>query len=172
MNRIYFPTRRAFLGVTASVLSGCGFALRGAVSLSFHSLYLEAQPTQLVRILRRRLENIDDLRIIDDPQKKAQAEVILILQPEQRESVIVGRNSSGGISEVQLKLSVRFRVLTGGGAELLPETLLQRQTDQSDSESAALSKAAEAETVYQTMLDDIIEQLLRRLTNVRVPQSS
>ena len=53
----------------------------------------------------------------------------------------------------------------------LPDAEILREIDQSYSESAALSKEAEAEMLYQSMQSDVVQQALERIAAIQLPAS-
>jgi LPS-assembly lipoprotein len=85
-----------------------------------------------------------------------------------RSQVIVSRTSTGDISELELHLRLGFRVVTPAGKEVLGQTSIEREIDQSYSASEALSKALEAELLYNNMQSDIVQQVMRRLATVKL----
>ena len=167
------PLRRrtllALLPAPALLLAGCGFKLRGVQQFSFRTLYIAAPDTSpLARELRRTLQGAaDTVQVLTDPAQKAQAEAILEVLAEQRERSVVGLNASGQVRELQLRLRVRFRVVTPNGEERIPETELLQQRDISYNETIALAKEAEEALLYRNMQTDLVQQLLRRLAAVK-----
>ena len=65
--------------------------------------------------------------------------------------------------ELQLRLRVTLRADAPDGSARMPELTLRQSRDLRTNETAALAKAIEEEALYRAMLDDIVEQLLRRL---------
>ena len=168
------PLRRrtllAWLPVPAALLlPGCGFRLRGVQQFAFGTLYLAAPPASpLARELRRTLQGAaDTVQVLTDPAQKAQAEAILEVLAEQRERSVVGLNASGQVRELQLRLRLRFRLVTPSGEEWIPETELLQQRDISYNETIALAKEAEEALLYRNMQTDLVQQLLRRLAAVK-----
>ena len=94
--------------------------------------------------------------------------MVLILGNEVPFKEITGRTATGAVREFNLRLSVSFRVVDRRGVELLPNTTLTQRRDISFSESAALSKETEEQMLYAEMRDDVLQQLLRRLANVKL----
>ena len=162
-------TLLALLPAPALLLAGCGFKLRGVQQFSFRTLYIAAPDTSpLARELRRTLQGAaDTVQVLTDPAQKAQAEAILEVLAEQRERSVVGLNASGQVRELQLRLRVRFRVVTPNGEERIPETELLQQRDISYNETIALAKEAEEALLYRNMQTDLVQQLLRRLAAVK-----
>ena len=152
-----------------ALLSACGFRLRGVPEFGFSSLYIAAPAgSALARELRRTLEGSgSQLQLLTDPAQKAQAEAILEVLAEQRERSVVGLNASGQVRELQLRLRLRFKLVTPTGEEWIPETELLQQRDISYNETIALAKEAEEALLYRNMQTDLVQQLLRRLAAVK-----
>lgn len=162
--------RRTWLaaGCGALALAGCGFQLRGAPHFAFHSIYLAVPHTELERTLERQLQGLGSLKVLTKAAERAHADVVLESSGETRRNVIVARDSTGQVTELELHLNFVFRVVTPQGKVLLPDTRIEREIDQSYSNSAALSKGEEAEMLYRNMADDIVQQVLRRLATVQM----
>ena len=166
------PTRRLLLTTVAAapLLTACGFALRQAPDFAFHSIYVElpADSAAFGHELQRQLEITDKLQIIKDAADRAKADVVLQVLQDARQRVVVGRDAAGNVSEFQLRFRLRFRVRTPAGKEVLPEVEIIRQIDQSYSDTAALSKDAEAQMLFADMQSDAVQQMLRRLSAIKL----
>ena len=153
----------------AALLAGCGFQLRQAPDFAFDAILITGDPNSaLANQLRRSLAadgKVNVLPVGTDPNR---ATVILELPVEQREKVVVGLNASGQVREFQLRLRVNFRLYTPGGRELIPITELLQTRDISFNEAAVLAKEAEETLLYRDMQTDVVQQLMRRLSAVRV----
>jgi len=163
--------RRALLSLAASAaalsLAGCGFALRKAPNFAFSTLYSGLSESSPLGVeLRRSLQSTGKVRVISDPRRINEAQVILEVLSDQREKVVLSLNASGQVREFQLRLRFRFRLRTLAGKELIPETEILLQRDISFNESAVLAKEAEEALLYRDMQSDVVQQILRRLAAV------
>ena len=160
------PRRRLVLAAAAApLLTACGFQLRQAPAFAFSRIALAMPQTGLAVELRRQLEGTGRVEVVADATR---AEVVLESTGEQRERVVVSVTATGEVREFQLRIRLKFRLRTADGRELLPNSEILRQIDQSYSESAALSKEAEALMLYQNMQSDVVQQLIRRLATVKL----
>ena len=160
----------ASLGALASVstsLTGCGFKLRGAQAYTFNSIFINAPASALVAELSRAIEANGDVRVLTDPKERANAQVVMDVQNDQREKVVVGVTSSGQVREFQLRIKFKFILRGQTGKDLLPETEILQQRDISFNETAVLSKEAEEAVLYRNMQSDIVQQITRRLAAVK-----
>lgn len=166
------PCRRQVLGTLAAAsalaLPACGFKLRQAPTLAFTSLYVGvAQGSQFGNELKRSLGSLGTLQLVSDAKLKQTAQVLLEVLQERREKTVVGVNAAGQVREFQLRVRVKFRLVTPQGKDLIEDTELLQQRDISFNESAVLAKEAEEGLLYRDMQTDIIQQLLRRLAAIK-----
>jgi LPS-assembly lipoprotein len=149
-------------------LSGCGFELRRAPNFAFKTLFSplsEASP--LGTELKRSLESTGTVRVISDVRQIADAEVLMDVLLDQREKVVVSRNSSGQVREFQLRIRFKFRLRSAKGKELIADSEVLQQRDISFNESAVLAKEVEEGLLYREMQSDIVQQIMRRLASVQ-----
>jgi LPS-assembly lipoprotein len=147
------------------VLSGCGFKLRGDVSLPFHSIAVNPQPGGAVaQALRRQLART--VRVLDAQTPLDQAELVLDVLGENRAVGALSTTPSGQVTQVQLTLVVRFSVRTAQGQMVLAPVDLALKQAASYSESLALSKELEQDLMFRDMQQDVVQQVLRRLSTI------
>lgn len=156
------------------LLGACGFRLRGMPNFVFRSIYVQAgRGSPVGTLLRRNLESSSDkLNVVKDPASPDTAEVICQVISEQQQRVIVGMNVAGQVREIELRLLVRFSLRTPGGDEVIPPTEIRQIRNVTYNETNALSKAAEEEMLNKDMRNDIVQQIIRRLSAVKTLQSS
>jgi len=141
-------------------LPGCGFRLREPPRLNFWRLHLAGfEPrSPLAAALRRALAG--QVRFVESP---AESDLVLRLRAERRDRSVAASTAAGQVRELQLRLRVTLRADAPDGSARMPELTLRQSRDLRTNETAALAKAIEEEALYRAMLDDIVEQLLRRL---------
>ncbi len=160
--------RRWFVAAAALSLAGCGFQLRGAPTLAFRSLFVNAAETSAIgNELKRTLASIGTLTLIDDVKLLPSADAILDILSEAREKTVVGINTAGQVTEFQLRSRLQFQLRTPQGKVLIAPTELLLHRDISFNESAVLAKEAEEGLLYRDMQSDIVQQLIRRLAAVK-----
>ena len=175
--------RRHFLSLGgAALLAGCGFQLRKAPDFSFNTIVINApNSSPLGAELRRSLAADGKVRVLESGAAATAAggaasapvapaaisQVFFDLLQELREKVVVGMNSTGQVTEFQLRSRVRFRVRNAQGRELIPDTELEQHRDITFNESAVLAKEAEESLLYRDMQSDLVQQLVRRLAAIR-----
>lgn len=146
-------------------LAGCGFQLRRSPPLPFSRIALLgfASRSPLEQELRQALAA--QVQVIDNP---AQADVVLRALADTRQKTVVASTSAAQVREVQLKVRLQFRILTGAGRELAPEAELLLVRDLSYNETQALAKEHEEAQILRDMQGDIVRQVLRRLSAVKL----
>ena len=158
--------RSVLVGGAALALAGCGFKLRGTQTLPVETLYL-ALPvnSQIGADMSRLLRSSTHVKIVSD-RKDAQA--IFELMGENREREVVAINAQGRVTEFQLRLRVRFRVLDKDSLEVIEPTDLIARRDVSFNESDLLAKESEEGLLYRDMQSDLVRQMVNRLAGIRV----
>ena len=157
--------RRLLLAAPALALTGCGFELKHAAELHFDSIALTgfAPRSPLARVLRITLE-----RSIAVKEAPAQAQVVLQALQEQRVRRVVAFTASGQVRDIQLRKIFRYRAQTPGERELIPDARIELVREMTFLESAALGKQQEEEELFREMRSDIVQQVLLRLSSIRL----
>ena len=155
------------LTLTAGFLSGCGFHLRNSQELTFDTIALSPAPGSAIAIdLVRYLGD----KVVPEVSKAGSPapQAVLDIVQEQRDKTVVAVNASGQVREMQLQIRLKFRVRTPQGDMLIPTTEITQQRDIAFNESSALAKEAEEILLYRDMQNDIVQQMLRRLTAIKL----
>ena len=146
-------------------LAGCGFQLKGAASLHFDSIALVGfEPrSPLEKELRTTLE-----RSVTVKEDQAQAQVVFRALAEQRIRRAVAYTASGQVRDIQLRLVFRYRAQTPFERELIPDSTIELYRELSFVEVQALGKQQEMDDLYREMQSDIVQQLVLRLSTIRL----
>ncbi len=161
-------SRRRLLLAAAPVLLGvtaCGFQLRRAPPLQVSSIALTgfAPRSPLADALKMALEH--SVRVEPDPSK---AELVLQALTDTRERRVVALTAAAQVREMQLVLRLRYRTHTPAGREVTVPVELALARDMSYNESQALAKQYEEEDIFREMQTDVISQVLRRLSTIKL----
>lgn len=145
----------------ALLLAGCGFQLRGAASLPYDTLHVQA-PTGsgFAQQFRRMVTAGSGTRIVDTPKA---AEATLTLVNELREKNILSLSGGGRVREYQLRYRMSYRLLDRNSIEIIPVTEIALTRELSYSDAEALGKEAEEALLFRDMQNDAVRQLVRRL---------
>jgi len=162
--------RSLILGLAAALalgLAGCGFQLRQTTDFAFKSLYLDVPPTSALGVELRRHLAANQVELLTEAAQRPQAQAILDILGEQRVKTVVGVSATGQVREFNLRLTLKFRLRTPQGKELIPETELVQQRALTYDEVYALAKESEELLLYRNMQSDIVQQILRRMAAVK-----
>lgn len=153
--------RFLFALLLATVLAGCGFHLRGDVSLPYKTIYF-ALPANSVLGAKLKL-NIRSGKGTEIADTDKEAEAIFRQVLEKREKLILSINNQGRVREYQLRMTYVFRVVDAKGLDLLPLNEIVMVRDVSFNDSAVLAKEQEELMLWEDMQQDLVQQVLRRL---------
>ena len=160
--------RAAFALLAAVPLAGCGYRLRQAPRFAFERVRIAGSETTPVATELRRALQVNGLTVLTSATAPtaAPAEVVLGVLTDQRERAVVGQTAAGQVRELQLRTRFRFRLRTPADRILIDDTELLLERDLSFNETQVLSKAAEEGLLYRDMVNDIVQQVVRRLASV------
>jgi LPS-assembly lipoprotein len=147
-----------------SVLSACGWRLRGKIDLPYKRLLISGNLTQELRDDLDMLLRVNDIQIVKNVKD---AELVLEIISEQNARQILSYNGAGQITAYRIISRIVFRAFDPNGIELMPESdiYLTRDIDFNQSNVQAFDQQV-AEFV-KTMRIDIVSQLMRRLASIK-----
>lgn len=177
MSRLFHLSgvRHGLIGLLAlAVLAGCGFQLRGALSINlpFKTVYVAGVPdtSPFAQVLKTQLR-ANGIGVVPE-EYKDRTEVILRVLGDQQTKTVMAVNPSGLAREYRLTYRLGFRVESGNGKELYPPTTIELTRDISFNPQTAqevLSKEQEDALQIRDMQNDAAIQVLQRLSTIRVP---
>jgi LPS-assembly lipoprotein len=160
-----------------AVVVGCGFKLRGAISvdLPFKTVYVAGVPdtSPFSQVLKSQLR-ANGIGVVPN-EFKDRAEVILRVLGDQQTKTVVAVNPNGLAREYRLNYRLGFRVDSGSGIELYPPTTIEMSREISFNPQTAqevLSKEQEDALLIRDMQNDAAIQVMQRLATIRVPAGS
>lgn len=148
-----------FLATT--LLSACGFQLRGVVDMPYSSLYIALPEANTMRAKLARTINAGSKTTLASSSKEAQA--TLGITGDGFVKNVLSLNSAGRVREYQLVRTFGFRIYDATGRDLIPPGKIIVRRDITFDDSQVLSKQAEESLLIRDMEDDLVQQLLRRL---------
>jgi LPS-assembly lipoprotein len=153
---------RYFALLFVFALSACGFQLRGAVDLPWDTIYPGISLNDpFGNQIRRGIEAGSRTRVVADP-KAAQAS-LQIVQNILTKSIL-SLNAKGLVREFQLTKSFVYRVVDAQGKELIPTSQIIIQREMTFDDERIFAKEAEEAMIVKEMEQDLVLQLLRRLS--------
>ena len=155
------------MAFAALLLSACGFHPRGAATLPFETLYVEAPQASLFATqLRRVIGAGSRTRVTNDPKE---ADATLQVLNELREKEIVSLSAGGRVRELQLRYRVQYQVYDKNKNLIAPPSEILLRRDYSFNDQEQLSKESEEALLYRDMQTDAVQQLVRRLQAAAQP---
>ena len=159
------PPSSFLLMAAALLLSACGFHLRGQAALPFESMYIRGAPSTFASQLARAVRAGSKARVTESPQD---AQVTLEILSELPERAILSLSGSGRVRELQLRYRVSYRLYGKDNKEYIPASEIQLKRDLTYSDTDVLGKEQEEGLLYRDMLDDAVQQVVRRLQAARL----
>jgi LPS-assembly lipoprotein len=156
-----FERRLTIAAAICAMVAGCGFQLRGAATLPFNTLYVEAPSSSLFATqLRRVIGSGSDTRVTNDP---SEADATLQVVAELRESEILSLSPGGRVRELQLRYRVLYLLYDRNKKPLAAPGEIVLRRDFSFDDQNQLPGEGEALLLYRDMQIDAAQQLVRRL---------
>jgi LPS-assembly lipoprotein len=147
------------------LLGACGFHLRGQAGMPFSSLYIDAAApdTPFIAELSRNLE-FNNVRLVHSAE---QADLVLNIVYELPEKHILSLGGSGRVNEYQLRYRVSPRAYDKQRQDWIPAAEMVQQRDYSYRDTEILAKEAEEALLYKSMRNDMVQQIVRRLSRAK-----
>jgi LPS-assembly lipoprotein len=156
---------RALLLLSMVLMAGCGFHLRGQAGMPFKTMYINtAMPgSPFVMELRRSME-ANRVQLVDNAEK---AEVILDIASEESGKQVLTLGADGRANEFRLSYRVSLRAYDLKQQTWLPAQDLEQLRDYSYDDAHVLAKESEELQLQKNMQSEMVQQLLRRLSNAK-----
>jgi LPS-assembly lipoprotein len=150
--------------VLATVLTGCGFHLRGTEGtlkpLPFTKLYLASPQSQIHPALVQQFRFRPDVTL---SSTAGEADAILTVTEERSSKEVLTINRSGKVNDYELSYRATARLTVRGEAYGNPMTILARR-ELSYVNNQVLGKEQEEQLLYRDMQQDAAGQIVRRLS--------
>jgi LPS-assembly lipoprotein len=144
------------------LLTGCGFQLRGSYNLPWETLHIGLpENTELYFLIKRGIEAGSLTKVVTDA-KQANASLV-ILRNDQHKSIL-SLSAKGLVREFQLTRTLSYRIQDASGKELIPINQIILQRDLTFDDERIFAKEAEEVMIWREMQQDMVQQLLRRLS--------
>ncbi|NWG30236.1 MAG: hypothetical protein HXY29_01910 [Rhodocyclaceae bacterium] len=155
---------RALILVFALLLSACGFQLRGSYNLPWETLAISGLPenSELYFQIKRGIESGSLTKVVSDA-KSANA-TLVVLRNDQHKSIL-SLSAKGLVREFQLTRSFIYRVQDANGHPLQPDSQIILQREMTFDDEHVFAKEAEEAIIWREMQQDLVQQLLRRLSS-------
>ena len=145
--------------LTFSLLSACGFHLRGVEEVPENMRYVTLMPGNASSELQKSIQRVMKSNGIEH-KASAPYQIQLISSRYKRRTATLRRNSN--VDEYEISLAVRFLIADAQGKPLTADINLQRErTYTYDSDAATASSERETQ-LRQELHDSIAQNIIRR----------
>jgi len=165
-----FSTRRRLMTAALAILTlaGCGFHLRGALSMPFKTAYVNGSTHDPVLTDLRRQLRLNDVEVVE---AAADAQVVVRVLQLRRERDVLSLNTAGKAREYRLFYILGYAVDAADGTTLRTPDRITLRRDVTYDDSQLLAKEQEEDLLYRDMEKDLVQQLMRRLSTIKVAQA-
>ena len=151
--------------LTASLVTGCGFHLRGTINLpdSIKSVAISSPDIKLQDTLADSLES-NKIEIVSSPTSTT-AQIRIDSADFSREVRTI--DSRGKATGYVLILRVSYDVVDGAGKELVKPSQTTARRDYNFDEEQLLSATREEELLHDEMREEAAQGILRKMSRIR-----
>ena len=159
--------RSLLIVLLTATLAACGFHLRGSAGsdLPYASMYIALPETAEVRVwLERYLRGSTNTTVSDDAKT---ATVTFQQLSDSRDKSILSIDARGRVREYRLQMRYRFRLVDAQGREIVAPQEISMNRDMTYDDSQVLSKNMEENLLWRDMTNDLVNQIMRRLSRIK-----
>ena len=159
--------RSLLIVLLTATLAACGFHLRGSAGsdLPYASMYIALPETAEVRVwLERYLRGSTNTTVSDDAKT---ATVTFQQLSDGRDKSILSIDARGRVREYRLQMRYRFRLVDAQGWEIVAPQEISMNRDMTYDDSQVLSKSMEENLLWRDMTNDLVNQIMRRLSRIK-----
>ena len=159
--------RSLLIVLLTATLAACGFHLRGSAGsdLPYASMYIALPETAEVRVwLERYLRGSTNTTVSDDAKT---ATVTFQQLSDSRDKSILSIDARGRVREYRLQMRYRFRLVDAQGWEIVAPQEISMNRDMTYDDSQVLSKSMEENLLWRDMTNDLVNQIMRRLSRIK-----
>jgi len=163
-----FPAVRAvlLLCLLASVLTACGFKLRGAFNLpaELQKIYVVGGQSGELR------KDLNDMLAYSAEvvAKRQDADAVLTIDKEELDSRTLSVDSRGKVRESEIQYSVIYSLIMANGDVLLDKEALLLVRDFINDENDIIGRSNESNVIKRDLKRDAAQQILRRVQALNV----
>ena len=155
--------RTLFLTCLLTSLVACGFHLRGATDISFHSIFIQGNTLVINKNLNKTLRS-NDVKVLSAPEG---ADLLLEMVGEESEKRILSIGGQGTVNEFELYYRVHYRTKQASAELWSPVQTVEARRDYTYSDANLLAKQREEKRLNDDMQADVISGLMRRLSALK-----
>jgi len=153
--------------VLLSLLSGCGFQLRGSVPMALKTVFVQAENSPRIAADVSRILVEEGVALA--PNAKAAQAVIYIRNENFTRRFLSISAVTGRVEEMELNLRVDLEARTPQNKVLLEPQNILLLREYSFDQNAILAKDAEEQVLREELYQDMTAQVMRRIRAVQLP---
>ena len=158
-----FSLRTLLFITLITSLVGCGFHLRGVADVSFKSIFIQGNTLVISKNLNKSLDT-NGVKVLGSAEG---ADLLLEMVGEESEKRILSLAGAGTVNEFELYYRVHYRTKLAG-AELWSQVqTVEARRDFTYSDANLLAKQGEEKRLNENMQQDVISNLMRRLSALK-----
>jgi LPS-assembly lipoprotein len=155
--------RVLFYFLLISSLAACGFHLRGTTDVSFRSIFIQGNTLIISKNLKKSLTT-NGVQVLSSTDG---AELLLEMVGEENEKRILSLAGTGTVNEFELFYRVHYRTKANGAEIWSTVQTVEARRDYSYSDANLLAKQSEEKRLNENMQQDVVSNLLRRLSALK-----
>lgn len=165
---IKLSKQKILILIILSLLTACGFKLRGQISsLPFKSLYISAPEGHTIGMdLERAIGTSSTTKVVANAEE---AEATLEVISAVSERVILSLSGGGRVRDFNLIYRAIYRLVDKQGTVIIPNTEISITRVLPFLDAQILAKEAEERLLQKDMQADAIQQILWRLSAFKTP---
>jgi LPS-assembly lipoprotein len=141
----------------------CGFHLRGTTDVSFKSIFIQGNTLIISKNLKKSLTT-NGVQVLHSADG---AELLLEMVGEENEKRILSLAGTGTVNEFELFYRVHYRTKASGAEVWSMVQTVEARRDYSYSDANLLAKQSEEKRLNENMQQDVVSNLLRRLSALK-----
>ena len=158
-----YSIRLSLILLLTACLAACGFHLRGAVDVAFSSIFIQGNTLVISKKLVKSL-NTNGVKVLPSAEG---AELLLETVGEESEKRILSLAGTGTVNEFELYYRVHYRTKRAGEALWSPTQTVESRRDFTYSDANLLAKQGEEKRLNESMQQDVLSNLMRRLSTIK-----
>ena len=151
-----------FIALLCSLI-GCGFHMRGVTDVAFNNVFIQGNTLVISKNLKKSL-NTSGVKVLDSAEN---AELLLEMVGEESEKRILSLAGGGTVNEFELFYRVHYRSKLAGAELWSPLQTVEARRDYTYSDANLLAKQGEEKRLNENMQQDVISNLMRRLSALK-----
>ena len=169
-NGVSRATKLALFGLMVSILSGCGFQLRGSIPIptELQTLYLSGDERSAIYQTVERTFVSNGVKLVDSAE---QAPYQIRLLGEQQDRRSASLNERAKTQEYELRAQLRYQILDSEGVEAVKATQIYTERTYRYDENSVNAKESEEALLRKEMRENLAGQLVRRYLTLASQQT-